>query len=517
MRASVKRYGQDQGKPLQLALTGALERLIQQRATDPAHITFEVFRNAVRDLPRVRAERVRFAHALGMHTLVAGLLPKGTFFDGLQGLRQLAGRPDAEVAAFAREKFSLLTAAFEARLLDSVRRLRGASAAAASALEQNSKFSMDPDAFTGDFASLKDFYDGPERLIGSPNPNAAEGIRREHCERRNADRQHTTPNYNVTTTPRIEYYFVVDPHSHTLVDGYPHTPRDRSRWSDAGKAMWKGEHGREVLVLGLFCQHPAAVKAGLQEAEVVAVRLYTGPMYLWYNAALRGFPEEVRATLEGNRFETTIFCIISGIIKLSKLTEVPPDRRLYRGLGGMVLPDTFWSMKDGFRGGVEKGLMSTTTDRRVAMQYSGSGDGRRCTVFEILAGRVDVGADLAWVSQYPGEREVLFSSHWQFFSLSLPPSVRPSLPPSLRPSLPPSIPLPLRIYIAPGWRGAPPAKHERRRTMILAVVKGLTGEEPGQLGGAATSRQRRQAARSGEVRRGQSRRKVHNTRSESGC
>ena len=147
------------------------------------------------------------------------------------------------------------------------------------------------------------------------------------------------------------------------------------------------------------------MKAGLQEAEVVAVRLYTGPMYLWYNAALRGFPPALHARLEGNRYETTIFCIISGIIKLSRLTEVPADRRLYRGLGGIVLPDAFWGSKDGFRGGVETGLMSTTTDRRVAMQYSGK-DGKRSTVFEILAGRVDIGADLSWVSQYPGEKEV---------------------------------------------------------------------------------------------------------------
>ena len=32
--------------------------------------------------------------------------------------------------------------------------------------------------------------------------------------------------------------------------------------------------------------------------------------------------------------------------------------------------------------------------------------GRRCTVLEIVVGRVDIGADLGWVSQYPDEREV---------------------------------------------------------------------------------------------------------------
>jgi hypothetical protein len=53
------------------------------------------------------------------------------------------------------------------------------------------------------------------------------------------------------------------------------------------------------------------VQAGLQEAEVVAVRLYTGPTCLWYNAALRGFPAAVHATLAGNRREATIFCLVA--------------------------------------------------------------------------------------------------------------------------------------------------------------------------------------------------------------
>ena len=405
LRDSVARYT-DQGKPLELALATVLERLFEQRAAEPGHIDFKTFRDAVKHLPRVKAERVHFAQALGVHELVAGTLPKGTFFDGLQGLRTLARESDAELVAWVHTKVALITAELEALLLRDIRKLRVESAADASALEQNSKFSTDTDAIKASFAALEQFYDGPEKLIGSPNPKAKEGMRREHCERRNADMRHTTPNYKITTSPRIEYYFVVDPHGY-LVDGFPgyaHTPRDRSEWSAANKSVWRGGHGRDVVALGVFTQHPTALKAGLQEAEVIALRLYTGPMYLWYNAVLRGFPKQVFETLEGNRYETTIFCIISGIIKLSKLTEVPEDRRLYRGLGGAVLPETFWTRTDGFRGGVERGLMSATADRGVAMQYSGR-DGRRCTVFEIVVGRVDIGADLGWVSQYPDERE----------------------------------------------------------------------------------------------------------------
>ena len=50
--------------------------------------------------------------------------------------------------------------------------------------------------------------------------------------------------------------------------------------------------------------------------------------------------------------------------------------------------------------------MSTTTARETAFAYSGK-DGQRCTVFEIAVGRVDVGADIGFLSQYPGEREFL--------------------------------------------------------------------------------------------------------------
>jgi hypothetical protein len=50
--------------------------------------------------------------------------------------------------------------------------------------------------------------------------------------------------------------------------------------------------------------------------------------------------------------------------------------------------------------------MSTTTSRATAMAYSGA-DKKRGTVLEIQAGRVDVGASIGFLSQYPGEEEYL--------------------------------------------------------------------------------------------------------------
>ena len=55
---------------------------------------------------------------------------------------------------------------------------------------------------------------------------------------------------------------------------------------------------------------------------------------------------------------------------------------------------------------VEFGLMSTTTDKSTAFAYSGVTK-HRGTVLEISAGRIDVGASISFLSQYPGEAEYL--------------------------------------------------------------------------------------------------------------
>ena len=399
MLTSAERY-KVQNMPLQKALATALEKLID---THSAGIDLEGFRKAVQDLPKVRGERVHFAQSLGLDEVLAGLLPKGTFFDGLEELKRLKAE---EAAALARRAASQLSSEVEVLLLEGIRRLQAPGTDNVSALEQNNKFSMDGDMVMGTFEHLQDFYDGPEKLIGTPNPNATEGIRREHCKRKNKNTMYTTPNYKLTFSPKREYYFVVRPSKYKQSE-YPHTPKERDQWTDAGKAVWLGEYGRNVIELKSFKSHPTAKDAKLGEAEIVSLRLYTGPLFMLYNAVLRGCTPDLAAKLEGNRYETTIFCIISGIIKLSQLTEVPEHRRLYRGLGGIVLPDTFWSKSKGFRGGVEKGLMSATADRAVAMKYSGTADKhRRCTIFEITVGRVDIGADLTWLSQYPNEKEV---------------------------------------------------------------------------------------------------------------
>jgi hypothetical protein len=296
------------------------------------------------------------------------MLPRGEITDGLSGLRAL---PDAELPALAQRIAEELAAVLPGLIERKFRELRQSAAGESAALRHvNTKFSLDG-AFVGRFATLDDFHRGPEEHIGVPNPRIEEGVEAEHCRRSNRDVKFTTSNYNIVTWPSLEYEFVMAPKAGA---DYPHTPRDSRLWkngiySETNKQGWKGEHGRDPIALDAFLpDHPEAAallaalpagvqdfvlaargvikKAGLLRVEVACLRLYTGPLFTLYNAVLRGFPAGDVAALLDNRYETSIFTITSGITKVSKISDVPPNRLLFRGCGGMILPRQFWDRYD---------------------------------------------------------------------------------------------------------------------------------------------------------------------------
>ena len=326
-------------------LVVVLKKLIEDQPYGD-EINFDRFFETFQNLPRVRGERVRWSQTLGLEGLLARFLKKGSVFDGLSGLKHLQGdelnRHIDEVCRHFSERLPQMLRAGITRLQ--------ADANGASEAEQmmNSKFSMDG-AYLGRFASLDEFYEGPESLIGVPNPKIWEGAEKEHKFRRNSGRKFTTTNYALETWPALEWEFVVEPGDSSK---YPHTPADKTQWEtthcdgphkDQWK-LWKGPAGRDVRRLDDFLRQIQAemARAGLLKVEAVCLCLYTGPMFMLYNASLRGFPNEDVEALEGNKFETTIFTIASGITKLSKVSDIPPGRLLFRGLGGMILPEQFW-------------------------------------------------------------------------------------------------------------------------------------------------------------------------------
>jgi hypothetical protein len=158
-----------------------------------------------------------------------------------------------------------------------------ARAEAATARELHAKFCEDGSSFSMTFSGLSTFFSGLEGLVGSPSPRLADAIAREHCKATDSLEEFTTPNYSVTTTPPVEFYFVVEPSTGLAKLG-------REAWpTEAGLAP--GQSGREPKPLSAFDDARAAINARLAKLdspplgqfELMAARLYTGPMVrLWW-------------------------------------------------------------------------------------------------------------------------------------------------------------------------------------------------------------------------------------------
>jgi hypothetical protein len=126
----------------------------------------------------------------------------GPVSDQLQAIRQLAGASDAELerrlAGVGEELASLLH--------PKVRYLCEMEAVTAAALHH--KF-LQSASFTLKFGELSAFFGGLEKRIGSPDPNVLYAMEREHTRSADSDDPFTTSNYEVTTTPSTEWWFVV--------------------------------------------------------------------------------------------------------------------------------------------------------------------------------------------------------------------------------------------------------------------------------------------------------------------
>ena len=219
---------------------------------------------------------------------------------------------------------------------------------------------------------------------------------------------------------------VVHPQS---IDGAPSAGFDSESGRDLGSREPKLatsllENAAELLSSSfVFKQHGITVTQEQIKAlpllleEVIALRLYTGPMFTLYNGVLRawGNTEQPGVVSRGpnagmdvrGKFTTTIHAINSGILKLSRLQPASP---VFRGASALKLPRRFLQHDShNTRGGVEFGFMSTTLERDVALHYAKSGNPQApSTVIESSMGMVDRGASLDWLSQYPHEREILW-------------------------------------------------------------------------------------------------------------
>ena len=315
----------------------------------------------------------------------------------------------------------------------------GMAAAAAAAAEKHErsntsdtfygKFSA---GFIGSFADMSDFYGGLEDMIGECRKDLMRAMTEEHTAVQSgfgaSHESFTTSNYMVSTTPRDEWLFVVDPESVPDMDAGTDPATKKSRGTRQRLNIDDLYDNAADLITKVFSQNKLfwqvtvtaedLKEVKLLRVEVIALRLYTGPLFELYNTVLRawgntedrGVVPSYSGVFKGmdvrGCFTTTIHVINSGVLKLSRLQPAVP---VYRGISGMKLPKRFIEADEyNVRGGVEYAFMSTTTDESVALGYAKGGDrDTATTLIEASMGMVDRGASLDWLSQYPHEREIL--------------------------------------------------------------------------------------------------------------
>ena len=411
-----------QGGPDARAIAEAAARAL---SAGPPALDRAAFSSLAGRLPgRTPGARVAWARTLGLAEELARLLPPGDVLDGLGGLRGLQGAErDACIhrvcAGFLRRLPALIAAGLDqlgsAPLLQQPVAAPPASAGPDRPPEppRPDKSAPQPSprqpararcveraAGAGPLLTDAALYCAEAPSWARPRPprgDVVDGMGREHCAGPQATRAFSAEDHGVVTHPALEWDFVVtaDP-----ACAYPHAPRDRSRWTAAGRAEWGGLCGREPEPLAVFMAHDMRARAGLTEAEVIALRLGTGPMLGVYNAWLRTLAAggaRAGAGSEGGGpglgYETTLYCLVGGLVKAATASPVPIGRRLWRG---------FETSERARRGGVEPAFLAATADREAAVMAAG-GSG----AFEISCGRMDAAADLGWLSQYPEEPEVL--------------------------------------------------------------------------------------------------------------
>jgi len=173
------------------------------------------------------------------------------------------------------------------------------------------------------------------------------------------------------------------------------------RGNDGGIALKDSGHQHEDgrgWTLDDFHQHEKAKAANLSKAEVACLRLYTSSTFRVINGPLRGniMPHPLAATT----------LLISNALKKMRAVHMSSNTKfrslfLWRGMRNRTVSDNFM-----LKGGAEIACMSTSNSLEVVAGYAKS---QVPLLFRIKVDTpMQLGADIQWLSIYPGEAEVLY-------------------------------------------------------------------------------------------------------------
>lgn len=154
----------------------------------------------------------------------------------------------------------------------------------------------------------------------------------------------------------------------------------------------------ETKTLDELLRHPAAVAAELGRHHVLALRLYTSPVYPSIN-------DPLRRKSRPHPLAAVVYFVDAGIKKLRAADTASGDvtsvATFWRGLKNLRLPEDFLT-----RGGTECGCMSTSASRDIAAGFAASE--HPLLVKFVTKGFMNRGADLEWLTVFPGECEALY-------------------------------------------------------------------------------------------------------------
>lgn len=173
------------------------------------------------------------------------------------------------------------------------------------------------------------------------------------------------------------------------------------------------DSGHAGMRLNDFTQLPTASAAGLKRAHVLAVRLYTCSAYRVVNTALRNgcslarphpYPATVVSLLEAAR-------LLRAAAQRQRAAErgrtpgaISGFATLWHGVAGVTPSAEFLS-----RGGTCMGILSCSPDRNVAERYARREGTLSALLLKLTVPNVqNAGADIAFLSAYPEEREVIY-------------------------------------------------------------------------------------------------------------